>query len=596
MFDKFLIADYIITFGDPEDYEQLKYEQGDRPFIALENYLRDDLKLANYQGIVEDFAGMLIIDEFEPDEVIENLRRMAKPRFKDFSSKEQAHKFFMLYTNLRNHTRKHSHRGHTPYELDDCYEIDAEEGVSSYEITVGADGDYTFYTVVNSGVVTVKAYAGATNYTAIEGEASAEIKNPEIGKRYACEVTYGNGTTEMTDVLKYSYAIIHQPTTAEPYVELNDDTDASYQWHILEEGIAEITDKNASGDWQSMEAPFDNSVYEDGKWVADIWGDRQYYFMVELEEGNTVNFEFSSPVSAICFSIGDSNEYIEVGATEYSITVEESGVYWLVIPESPVEYVSATMTGMVYVPVEGQNSAKLTASTPGTYACEVTFADGTKEMSEAVQSDGAPSKISEVTYTPSADTHNTFTVTVDGRPTMIQFIEEDGGTRTYDRNNKNVTITTYDADGNEVNSLDRTAAYEVWTVNTNLIGPNVKMRAKYVEGTTYKWEKNTYNFTLEFADPVYDTEIYESYLEPVTKKGPAKVVLVTGADVQGVRFKMPNGTTTTYYATGAKVLEDGKLEFTGKAWMNESGENRIEIYVRSQNTWTYYGYFTGTVE
>lgn len=148
LFDKFLIADYIITFDDPEDYEQLKYEQGDRPFyvpeknellkyadeyysertkhiIALENYLRDDLKLANYQGIVEDFAGMLIIDEFEPDEVIENLRRMAKPRFKDFSCKEQAHKFFMLYTNLRNHTRKHSHRGHTPYELDDCYEIEA---------------------------------------------------------------------------------------------------------------------------------------------------------------------------------------------------------------------------------------------------------------------------------------------------------------------------------------------------------------------------------------------------------------------------------------------------------------------------------------
>lgn len=156
LFDKFLIADYIITFGDPEDYEQLKFEQGDRPFyipkktvllkyadeyysertkhiIALENYLRDDLKLANYQGIVEDFAGMLIIDEFEPDEVIENLRRMAKPRFKDFSDKEQAYKFFMLYTNLRNHTRKHTHRGHTPYELDDCYEIEGvvENGIPS---------------------------------------------------------------------------------------------------------------------------------------------------------------------------------------------------------------------------------------------------------------------------------------------------------------------------------------------------------------------------------------------------------------------------------------------------------------------------------
>ncbi|MBQ3128129.1 MAG: hypothetical protein IJC13_03700 [Clostridia bacterium] len=223
-------------------------------------------------------------------------------------------------------------------------------------------------------------------------------------------------------------------------------------------------------------------------------------------------------------------------------------------------------------------------------ADDATAIDGYVKVAESA------SKIFKVAYTPSADTHNTFTVKVDGRPTMIQFIEEDGGTRTYDRNNKNVTITSYDADGNEVSSLDRTAAYEVWTVYTNLIGPNVRMRAKYIEGTAYKWEKGTYDFTLEFAEPVYDTEIYESYLEPVTKKGPAKVVLVTGADVQGVRFKMPNGTTTTYYATGAKVLEDGKLEFTGKAWMNESGENIIEVYVRSQNTWTYYGYFTGTVE
>lgn len=165
LFDKLLIADYIIIFGDPEDYEKLKFEQGDNPFyvpdkdellkyedefccertkhvVALENYLRDDLGLANYQGIVEDFSGMLVIDDIEPDEVITDLRRMAKPRFKDFSSKEQAHKFFMLYTNLRNHTRKHTHRGHTPFELDDCYEVNGiiENGVLSEVKTPSKNG------------------------------------------------------------------------------------------------------------------------------------------------------------------------------------------------------------------------------------------------------------------------------------------------------------------------------------------------------------------------------------------------------------------------------------------------------------------------
>ena len=145
--DRILIAHYVLTFGDPEDYERLKFEQGDRPFyvppkeellkyeddfyyertrhiINLENYLRDDLGLANYKGIVEDFAGMLLIDDDEPERVFAELKRMGSPKFKEFSSKQQAENFFMLYTNLRNHTRKHTHRGHTPFELDDCYEVD----------------------------------------------------------------------------------------------------------------------------------------------------------------------------------------------------------------------------------------------------------------------------------------------------------------------------------------------------------------------------------------------------------------------------------------------------------------------------------------
>ena len=165
MFEKLLIADYIITFGDPEDYEKLVFEQADRPFYVpdkdellkyedefyyektkhnynLENYLRDDLGLTNYEVIAEDFAGMLIIDDNKPDEVITDLKRMSKPKFKDFANKEQAEKFFILYTNLRNHTRKHTHRGHTPFELDDCYQVDyvLENGVPFKENAPSKNG------------------------------------------------------------------------------------------------------------------------------------------------------------------------------------------------------------------------------------------------------------------------------------------------------------------------------------------------------------------------------------------------------------------------------------------------------------------------
>ncbi|MBQ6862842.1 MAG: SEC-C domain-containing protein [Clostridia bacterium] len=165
LFDKLLIAEYVITFGDPEDYERLVFEQGDRPFYVpekdellkyedsfyyertkhianLENYLRDDLGLSRYKEIVEEFTGMLVIDDDEPDEVIAWLKRMGGPKFKEFSDKQQAQKFFMLYTNLRNHTRKHTHRGHTPFELDDCYVVDAiiENSIQSKVKTPSKNG------------------------------------------------------------------------------------------------------------------------------------------------------------------------------------------------------------------------------------------------------------------------------------------------------------------------------------------------------------------------------------------------------------------------------------------------------------------------
>ncbi len=147
LFNKLLVAEYITTFGDPMDYEKLVFEQADRPFyvpeknqllkyedefycertkyiVDLENFIKDNLGISNYKGIVEDLSGMLLIDECEPNEVISELKRMGRSKFKSFSSKEQAHEFFVLYTDLRNHTRKHTHRGHTPFELDDCYAVD----------------------------------------------------------------------------------------------------------------------------------------------------------------------------------------------------------------------------------------------------------------------------------------------------------------------------------------------------------------------------------------------------------------------------------------------------------------------------------------
>ncbi len=208
------------------------------------------------------------------------------------------------------------------------------------------------------------------------------------------------------------------------------------------------------------------------------------------------------------------------------------------------------------------------------------------------------SSITDVTYEKSFDTHNNFSVTVKDRPAMIQFIEPDGGTRTYDRSNRNVDIKSYNADGDEVNSLDRTVAYEKWNIYSNMsVGVNINVRAKFLEGVSYRWDSSSYSFTVELAEKTVDADVRS--ITPSAVSGDTGAVItkvVTGPDAQGIRFLMPNGTTATYYSSKAVVLDNGDLEFTGKAWMNEKGINTITVLLRSENQWNKVGTIEYTVE
>lgn len=208
------------------------------------------------------------------------------------------------------------------------------------------------------------------------------------------------------------------------------------------------------------------------------------------------------------------------------------------------------------------------------------------------------SSITDVTYEKSFDTHNNFSVTVKGRPAMIQFIEPDGGTRTYDRSNKNVDIKSYNADGDEVNSLDRTVAYEKWNIYSNMsVGVNINVRAKFLEGVSYRWDNISYSFAVELAERTVDAGLRSITPSAVSGgKGAVVTKVVTGPDAQGIRFLMPDGTTATYYSSKAVILGNGDLEFTGKAWMNEEGINTIAVLVRSENQWKTVGTIDYTVE
>ncbi len=245
-------------------------------------------------------------------------------------------------------------------------------------------------------------------------------------------------------------------------------------------------------------------------------------------------------------------------------------------------------------------SAELQAGETYIVLCEnMSVDDNNKTVGTcSVEVESVTSKISNVSYEKSLDTHNTFDVTVEGRPAMVQFIEPDGGTRTYDRNNKNVSIKSYDADGNEVSSLDRNLAYEAWSIYSNMsAGVEIKARAKYLNGAIYSWDSVKYSFTVELLERTYDADVRSITPSAVSgRKGAVLTSVVTGPDAEAVRFVMPNGTTTTYAASKAVQLENGDLEFTGKAWMNEVGVNTVKVQVKLAGKWQDAGAFDYTAE
>ena len=195
--------------------------------------------------------------------------------------------------------------------------------------------------------------------------------------------------------------------------------------------------------------------------------------------------------------------------------------------------------------------------------------------------------ITEVTYIQQEDTHKDFTVTANGRKSMIQFMEPDGGTRTYDRYHKNVKITSYNSDGEVVNSMARDLAYEVWEIYSNMsVGNEIKVRGK----ENGKWDAEKYSFTIEPYNPIISMELSATS----GKKGPVPATVVADEKTEMVMFKMPDNTTVTVASKATD--ENGNKIFTGKAWMNKDGLNEIRVYIHRDNVWRQVGTLEYTVE
>ncbi|MBQ3523049.1 MAG: leucine-rich repeat protein [Clostridia bacterium] len=236
---------------------------------------------------------------------------------------------------------------------------------------------------------------------AIDGETEATLKNPKIGSEYGCLVTY-NGVEIYSDILFYGYAITHQPTAKEPYVELNDDTDATYQWYSAKEANVELTDENTIPFPSEDEGPVYDAEkgWSNGVYVGRLEGTYEgyVYFITSLKADDIMSIELSGDyysfvaiIDSFSFNIIDEIDVDENGKCEF--TAKEDGDY-SVVAFRPVDgdevFVKAYMDGYEYTKIEGATSAEYTPTEDGLYACEVTFADDTTEMSRVFEKKTAP--------------------------------------------------------------------------------------------------------------------------------------------------------------------------------------------------------------
>ncbi|MBR3976127.1 MAG: hypothetical protein IKJ88_09750, partial [Clostridia bacterium] len=229
--------------------------------------------------------------------------------------------------------------------------------------------------------------------TILNGKTYAQIKVESHTGNYengvcgdcgtVCTHDTDNGTCGVCS--KYIYKFTHQPTDKEPYVTLNNSTDAVYQWYKMSD-TAEITDSDEIYLWsdffgeESEESSYDSKfgwspiiLYDSGDYVD--------YIIADFKAGDTVILEFTSPVYLAYMS-----NIAEEAEVEFTIDgniatgiVETDGAYVVWAEAEGTKPSVKIYRGAIAInALSGETSATLANPAYGAYYyCEATAGDGT---------------------------------------------------------------------------------------------------------------------------------------------------------------------------------------------------------------------------
>ena len=217
------------------------------------------------------------------------------------------------------------------------------------------------------------------------------IFEAEAGETYTLEFYDYNENNVEYDVTVVSFAeITHQPTSAEPYVEVTEGADAEYQWYKLGDSIVELTDEYAvprEDGYVGNFATYDSTNGWTGVYTGYEDGiNKEYrFFEVMLLEDQTI--KMTTDTDAVELGIwcvcGESDEdWDDVNANDtVEFTADHTCIYYTYGVYAQVPHLKAEMPEIKKV----NTDAELKAKEVGTYICIVTFDGSRFEVSDEVE-------------------------------------------------------------------------------------------------------------------------------------------------------------------------------------------------------------------
>lgn len=197
--------------------------------------------------------------------------------------------------------------------------------------------------------------------------------------------------------------------------------------------------------------------------------------------------------------------------------------------------------------------------------------------------------ITNVTYKESAQNKKTFTVTVQGRAFKIQFIDDAGNTVTKIRDDSSVSIKSFNANGVECSSLERTAAYEKWTFTVTLkAGTYTAISRDSVKG----WESVEYGYVFSVINSVVYSDVYSITPASNTVKvgTPLNLKVVTGKDILKIQILVDNATdgAVTFSAGTYGTIDGGTCVYNVYVKLYSAGVHTLKVKIKKASGWEIY--------